>query len=351
MRAMNTGKTVLYILICTIFLIEGRSNFRTPDPRMPELITRWSDDTKTYHLKDSYLELYPLFSKFDRDYFMNHLIPDEPISYRRDPKKTVDGKELKKQVEVFIKELKRHKKEFKHFKTLKSADYNFRTVSGLIIVKFQDYPFVLKFFIKTPESFSKPLTEGFHPRCFFRMGGGINRHLSGFTRIRNIEEIRNRIKDNEYWEDRIDTPRKWFLLPEEPRWIELRGKNIGPHKEEVTELPATYGIIADAIETDKHFSIFNAVDRESSLQFAQYLESRIDAHVDNFMIEKGSLKMVLIDTEHFPTMVGLKEPLKYDNYSQWYLALSCKCFKDNFFRTKKFRRELQSNPQYELHHV
>ena len=50
------------------------------------------------------------------------------------------------------------------------------------------------------------------------------------------------------------------------------------------------------------------------LRFAHYLENRVDAHVDNFMVEKSTGIIVLIDTEHFPTMVGLKEPFEYDDY-------------------------------------
>ena len=145
---------------------------------------------------------------------------------------------------------------------LKDSDFNSRSVSGLIILKFKEYPFVLKLFIKTPETFVKPLSEGMIPRFFFRMGGGINRHLSGFTRVKNLEEIRKKIEANPEWNELIDTPRKWFWLPKNPRWIEVRSKNIGPSGELKTELPAMYGIVADFIENDKSFSLWNTEDRE-----------------------------------------------------------------------------------------
>ncbi len=346
------GAMKYILLVCTIFSVaEGRSLLRTPDPCLPEITTRWTDATKTYTLKDNYLELHPLFSKFDKEYFMDHLLPDDNIPFRRAPEKSVAGTELKKQIEVLLKELRAHKKQFKHFKTLKSDDYNFRTVSGLIILKFKDYPFVLKMFIKTPETFVKPFSEGIIPRYFFRMGGGITRHLAGFTRVKNLEELRKKIDESEYWQERIDTPRKWFLLPENPRWIELKGKHIGTSPEEITELPAVYGSVADEIQTNKYFILVNKADRQASLDFAHYVGNRIDAHIDNFMIEKGSLKMVLVDTEHFPTMVGLKEPIIYTNYTEWYMQLSLKCLKDNFCRTKKYRKALQTNPQREILHV
>lgn len=63
------------------------------------------------------------------------------------------------------------------------------------------------------------------------------------------------------------------------------------------------------------------------------------------MIEKGTKKLVIVDTEHFPTVVGFrKRPPKCKNYTSWYLQLSSKCGKETFFRTKKERRAAQTVP-------
>lgn len=344
-----TQKTIIYIIISNIIVACARSPFRPQDPLMPEIIASWPGSPKTYHLRDYCLEEYPIFHKFDRDYFMKHLLPDEPLGFRNHPDKKVLGSHLKEHIEELLIELKKQKKTFRHFKVLKDSDFNSRMVSGLIILKFKEYPFVLKLFIKTPETFVKPLSEGMIPRFFFRMGGGINRHLSGFTRIKNLEEIQRKIDEHPEWRELIDTPRKWFWLPKNPQWIEVRSKNIGRAPELRTELPAIYGIIADFIENDKSFSLWNPEDREIAINFAHYLENRVDAHVDNFMVEKSTGIIVLIDTEHFPTMVGLKEQFEYDDYPTWYCKLSCKCFKDIFLRNKKKRRDLQLNPTPELH--
>ncbi len=349
MLSRITQKTIFYIVISNFAVVLSRSPLRSQDALMPEIITRWPGSNKTYHLRDYCLEEYPIFHKFERDYFMDHLLPDEPISLRNKPDKTVNGSHLKELMEGLLKELAQKKKQFKHFKVLKESDFNSRSVSGLIIFKFKDYPFVLKLFIKTPETFVKPLSEGMIPRFFFRMGGGINRHLSGFTRVKNLEEIRKKIEANPEWNDLIDTPRKWFWLPQNPRWIEVRSKNIGPKGELKTELPAVYGIVADFIENDKSFSLWNAEDREISLRFAHYQDNRVDAHVDNFMVEKSTGIIVLIDTEHFPTMVGLNEPFEYEDYPQWYCKLSCKCFRDIFLRNKRKRRELQTHPRPQMY--
>ena len=347
MRAGITGKSIFYILLCNFLGLLGRSPLRPQDPFMPEIITCWPGSRQTHHLRDHCLEEHALFFKFDRQYFMDHLLPDDPIPFRLNLEKKVAGSVLKAQIEELLIELYQKKKKFKYFKVLKDNDFNTRSVSGLIILKFKQYPFVLKLFMKTPETFVKPLSEGIIPRFFFRMGGGINRHLSGFTRVKNLEEINKRIDESPHWRELIDTPRKWFWLPNKARWIELRGKNIG-RVDRVIELPATYGIIADFIENDKTFSIMKEEDRRISLDFANYCENRVDAHADNFMVEKSTGIIVLIDTEHFPTMVGLKEPFVYDNYVTWYSKLSAKCFRDIFLRTKKQRRELQINPSREI---
>lgn len=349
MREEIISRLIIFFTITISILLDARSPLRPRDPLMPELITCWPGESKTYHLRDYCLERHALFQKFDKQYFMDHLLPDDCIPYRLEPDKCVMGSHLKDLVEELLVELSHQAKKYKHFKILKDSDFNTRVVSGLIIFRFKNYPFVLKLFIKTPETFARPFSEGLNPRFFFRMGGGINRHLSGFTRIKNLEEIDKKIDASPYWSALIDTPRKWFLLPKNPRWIELLGKNIGPGPELKTEIPAVYGIIADFIENDASFSLMNSEDRQIALDFAHYLDNRVDAHVDNFMVEKSTGITVLIDTEHFPTMVGLKGKFHYDNYTQWYARLSGKCAKDIFLRTKQQRRNLQTHPTNELH--
>ncbi len=349
MSFVKAAELLLYIIFSNFsYDLLGRSPWRAQDPLKPELTTCWVDDRSTYfHVRDYCLEYHPLFSKFDRTYFMDHLLPDEDITFRIDTTKSVSGAHLKKLAQDVVEEIHQKKKSFTHFICIKKSNFNERTSSGLIILKYKDYPFVLKLFIKTPETFVKQ-SEGLNPVFFYRMGGGINRHLSGFTRVKNAEEIQKKIQEEPKWIERLDTPRKWFWLPKNPRWIELRGKNIGPDESPTTQLPAVYGIIADAIETKRVFSLRRTEDRKMALECVHYLGNRVDAHVDNFMIEKATGKILLVDTEHFPTMVGLKEPFHYDDYSSWYKQLINKCVKDIFGRHKKIRRELQLHPKREI---
>lgn len=348
---MTIAKKVLIILTLQIIAIASikskRSIYRPEDPLMPEIITKWSDDCQEYHLKNSHLEEHALFTKFDHDYFMEHLLPKEFIYYRNNQDKSVLGSELDKLIEHLLTELNEHKTKFKHFKVLKNQDFNHKTISGLLIVKFKKYPFVLKLFIETPETFVKPFSKGWQPCCFFLMGGGINRYLSGFTRIKNLEAIKNQISNHPEWSDKLDVPRKWFWIPAQNRWFELHSKNIGK-EDRCLKLPSIYGIIADAINTRKNFSLLNKENRKLALELSFFLGSRIDPHIDNFMLEIETGKLIIVDTEHFPTMVGLKKPIYFRNYTSWYTQLSWKFFKDKFCRYKKLRRENQYNSVPEL---
>lgn len=347
------GRVVKQLTLCTLVCISitlqsGRSPWRPRDPLLPEIKAYWSDDAKPFYLRDHCLEYHAIFCKFNRKHFDARMIPDGSISYRNLQEKTVDSKELKRLAEGVLKEIHTRKKHYTDFTVLKKTDFNVRLASGLIILKYKKYPFVLKLFVKTPQTFCKQ-AEGVVPKFFFRMGGGTNRHLAGFTRIPNLEKIRERIQENPKYSQLVDTPRKWYWTPEDMRWISIEGKNIGNNGPCKTEIPGTYGIIVDAIDTEKQFSESSEEDKKFGLEFAAYIGNRMDAHVDNLILEKGTGKIVMIDTEHFPTMVGLKEPITFDSYSSWYLQLSSKCFSDNFLRDKKFRREMQTKPRPELY--
>jgi hypothetical protein len=338
-----------YAFICITTILEsGRSPWRTEDPLEPEIRVHWSDDTKIHTLRDHCLEYHAIFCKFNKEQFESHLLPKDPIPYRNKPDQTVDPQELARLIQRLIEEIQTHKKSFTDFTVLKKSDFNPRIASGLIILKFKSYPFVLKLFLKTPESFVT-LSEGLIPKFFFRMGGGTNRHLSGFTRVPNLEKIRERIQESPHWSALVDTPRKWYWIPKDTRWITIEGKNIGTQPTCTTTIPAIYGIVVDAIEAERHFNLSNAEDIRFGLAFAQYIGNRMDAHVDNFILEKGTGKIVIIDTEHFPTMVGLKKQMNFTSYHSWYLQLSGKCIQDNFMRSKKYRREMQTNPTPEIY--
>ena len=265
-------------------------------------------------------------------------------------KKKVVGQVLHDLIEKLVVEIKEHKTSFTDFKVLKKRDFNARTCSGLIIVKFKEYPFVVKLFMETPESFVQPFTKGWQPVCFFMMGGGVNRYLTGFTRFRNLEKIRDCILKDPEWAERIDTPRKWFWIPDTCRWFQMRSKNMGSYDQYRINLPCVYAIIADAVSVDKCFTLFNKNHRQTTMRLTQYLGNRIDPHIDNFMPEKDTNKIIIADTELFAVMVGLKKPLNFTNYKSWYLKLTLKSLQDMLFRSKRYWYNQQQCPQLPLFH-
>ncbi len=340
---------ILFIQI-NIFLVMGlstkvycsRSIFRPKDPLMPELVTCWKGDNKTYSFKDQYLEEEAIFKKFDHEYFKSHSLPKGPIPYRNNLDQKVTGQKLNQLAEKLLCQLYEHKINYDDFIVLKSDDFNRRTVSGNLVLKYKDYPFVLKLFIETPESFTKPFSKGWQPACFFLMSGGINRYLSGLTRIKNLEWIKSQINQNPEYANLIDFPRKWFWMPKNNRWFELTGKNLCKPVQKIL-LPSIYGIIADAINKDEDKKVFED-DPKFGLKLSYYLNSRLDPNFENFMKEKETGKIVIVDTEHFPSMVGLKQPVYFQSYSDWYLKLAFKCLSDRLTRHKQFRRSIQFKP-------
>ncbi len=333
--------SILLVSLCIATIIQGRSVHRPKDPSLPTITTSWQEDSQYFTLADSHWEPYPLFSLFDRSFFNKRLLPTGTLSFRNNKTEHVTTVHLNTLIEQLLDEIKQQKKKYTHFTVLQKKDFNRRRGCGLIILKFNNYPFVLKFFIETPDSFINPWYKGREPVFFFYMGGGVNRHLTGLTRIKNLELINKKLKKNTYWNHRVSTPRKWYWLPKNSKWIHIQGKNIGNKKEQKTKIPGIYGIIADYIESDSALSLMNPYDRKTALTLCNDLGMIIDPHIQNFFVEKATKKLVIVDTEHFPTVVGFKEEKTFNNYFEWYLRLSAKFAKNFFFRTKDERKQAQ----------
>lgn len=333
------------IFLTPLPTLDCRSIHRPRDPYDPRINVYWEhNQTPRYEFCESHLPD-ALFNLFDKDYFLSHLLPSEPITYRHEPQKSVMGATLSALIEDLITEIfqlqRRQKKiSFKNFIILKKRDVNRRNHTGLYVVKFKDYPFVLKLFIETPQGIITPLQKGFEPIWFYYLAG-LSRHFNGFTRIKNLENIKKIVQADPYWSEKVDFPRKWFWLPKNPQWIVIEGDNIGPHTKARTQIPAIYAFICDEIIWEKPFSLKNPHDREEAIALSNFLEHRIDAHINNFGIEIQSHKIVPIDFEHFVTSVGIEDTRECKSYVQWYAQLTLNSLKRLLFRNKKERREAQ----------
>jgi hypothetical protein len=316
---------------------------RPKDPRTPEITVRLVGEHKKYSLSSFHLEKYPIFETFDKEFLMDQRLPAKSVPFR-DGKGSVDSKVLEDMIEGLLKEVKKNKKSYTNFTVLVDHNFNHREQCGLLIVKFKDYPFVVKLFMETPKTFVNPFQKGFEPTFFFYMGGGVNRHLCGFTRIKNLHVINERLAQSAYWSQRVVVPRKWFWIPKKAEWLEIVGKNIGPEKTVAAQIPAVYGIVADAIDCGSTLSMYDPEHTRMSLDLCNYLDMWIDPHIPNFMFERNTGKIAIVDTEHFPTMVGLKEIPHFDNYTSYYMYLIDKCSQNMIFCTKKDLLALQDEP-------
>lgn len=345
------SKTIqFYVLLLSIILLytelDGRSIHRKSYETIPQIVVSWSDNPKIkVSLRNSHLEQYPLFELFDKKYFQEHLLPDETIPTRYAHTKTVSGTILKNDLEFLLKEIKAKKRTYKDFITLTSKNFNRKKRVGMIILKYKHAPYIVKLSIETPASFINPYCKGLDNIWFFPMGGGINRHLAGLTRVKNRENVKKKLLANPEWADVIDVPRKWHWLPKESRSLTIQGYNIGTRNQQSIEIPNTYAIIADAIEVERELELNNMQDTDFALKVCNYLEHAIDAHINNFVVEKETGKIIIIDTEHFPSVIGIKKKIHINSYLDWYSFLIKQCGNAWFFRTKKERLAVQERSE------
>lgn len=332
------------MIILTVVIVDGRSIHRFIERKdLPTIEARWQGSTKKYSRIDSHYRQHPIFDSFDKVYFYNHLIPSGFVSFynhENKERKFVSGHTLSEYIEELLIEIKNKKRIFKNFTVLQNKNFNRKKRCGLLVLKFKDYPFVLKLFMEQPKTFVDPHCKGFEPIFFFYMSGGANRHIAGFTRIKNREYIIEWSLKNHFWKNRIKIPRKWFWLPKKASWIEIKGTNINNTKNVHTVIPGTYAIIADYV--DIHEDESDSYERNSIIMnLCNDLNMFIDPHMNNFVIKQnkrtGLPSVTIIDTEHFPTMVGLKEKTYFNDHLDWIIYLARKCLEDIFFRSKNDR--------------
>lgn len=334
-------KNIFFMIILCNNLLFGRSIYRPLDPNLPKIIIYNSLNPKLkFSLTDSHLRLFPLFKAYNQPYLNSKKLPTNPITYRNSTTKKVSGKILYQQLEDLVQEVLAGKTEFSNFKILKKRDFNVKIKCGLIVLKFKDYPFVAKLFLETPRTLARPYSKGILPMGMFVMGG-TNRHLNGFTRIKNMENIKTLIEENPKWRNYLSVPRKWFWTPAQINWIYIDGFNIGKHDTISTKFPAIYAVIADEIIPAP---IQPPSTSKRNLPLCQKLNFAIDPNYNNFIVEKGTNKLALYDTEHFPTLIGeYYRPLKAcTTYTGWYVHLARKFLRERVFATKQYQEKRQT---------
>lgn len=341
---------ILLQSIC-VSLTAHRSIYRPHGEEVPHLSAQWVEpgedgDQHTYHLYHDNLEKNAVFDQFDQEYLTQHTLPDTCV-VARDGVTKIPGIIIKVHLDELTHEILNtnvQKREYTNWKTLKNCNFNSITHAGIIIVKHKQYPIVAKLFMETPSTFVSPFSKGFEPSFFFLMGGGASRFLSGFNRIKNAEIVTKIIQDSQEWNGKIIIPKKWFWTPLDAPWFEVRGDYLAP-QQLVTRFPSIYAVVCQAIQGDGTFSITVQSERRTAIKLFHLFKNRIDPHIDNFMYEKGTGLIAIVDTEFFPYIVGFRRPLgpeEVKSYAGWYKGLAIKCMRDGFFRSKQERTLLRN---------
>ena len=241
--------------------------------------------------------------------------------------------ELDQLMNEFVEELKAGQTSFQHFKVLKDKDFNYKTLSGLIVVKFKNYPFVLKLSIEHPHTMAQPYEKSFEATCIFFVGGNL-RHLSNFTRIENLEYVKNVLSYNPYYLENLTFPRKWYWQPKRNYNLNITWHKTPYCSEELITMPSIYGVVSDFIETEEWPQ---QELNKLAMRISADVGFALDPHAGNCVKEKSNNKFTLLDTEDFRIMSGIDHTLKSKKYFGWYLEMAGLALQRYAGRTKQER--------------
>lgn len=346
-------KKLIYLFLFIFFhqSVESRSIHRPKNSSTPSISIRPSDQSiadswlaiktkkhlkskKNHTLKNQFLRIKPLIQGFDSQIFQQYHIPSNEQILFKNKKGSVDSSILQELAEEVLEEIKVGQKEFNHFTVLKCKDFNFKSLSGLIVLKYKDYPFVLKLSIEHPHTMVQPYTKSFEATALFMIGGTL-RHLSNFTRITNLHDLQRILKFNPYYTDKIDFPRKWYWRPEH-NYDLLVTWNQTPHRaEEKITIPSAYAVISDLVDIDESYPQKELTNM--AMKVAIDTRFLIDPHSGNTVMDKSTHKFTMLDTENFKMMTGLEHTMSAKTYAGWYAELVSSSLKKYCGRTKKER--------------
>jgi hypothetical protein len=349
--------SAIFLSIVTSCLIECRNPRRPVDTSIPTITVSSCDPEyactwaaidsgyeplkSDYQLKNRYLRINPIKNGFNQEYFQKHLLPENTIEFRNKTG-SVSGSTLSHLAQELLEEIKVGQKKFSNFKILKDRDFNYQTLSGLLILKYKNYPFVLKISIEHPHTMVQPFSKSLEATGIFVIGGNL-RHLTNFTRISNLERIKNILNYNPFYLQSLSYPRKWFWKPEKIHDLKVVWNCNG--QQDTIFLPNVYATVSDFIEAEAYQP--QADLNRLSMKVATDTGFLIDPHSGNIVIEKDTHKYVLLDTEDFRMMAGLDRSMKAKKYVGWYIELVCNSIQTMLFRTKKERLK-QSTVQVNL---
>lgn len=326
----------LLALACTQFVL-GRSIYRPRDLNAPHIEVSDAQYPRSYFLYDTHIRSEHVFDAYNAAYLKQFMLPQGQLAARHNPDHRIDTAKVKQIIEQLIVDVLAGKRQYHGVTVLKNKDFNRHQKTGLLIVELEGFPLVIKLFIESAHSLVRPYGKGLEMSMVF-LGGGAWRHTEGFTRFKNLEDLKNYVAASDTWRDKVVFPQKWFYLPEDPRWLTIKAVNVGEPGERTVQIPGVYAVICEKIE--KH--PVKTVSLETSLTFCTDVDYVMDPHVRNFMIELQTEKIAIIDTEYFPWLLGFREKIKpVNSYVTWYANLAGKSMADKFAASKRDRKKRQ----------
>jgi len=330
-----------------MFLLSGcghhfnnsRSPLRKPTYHVPTLVISDAESSVPYARTSNYYKRYPIFTAFDQQFFTEHLLPCEGIYSSNGTHEHIAHEYIDQTMHQILAAVRAHEHTFPGCTIIRDANFNYSTGCGLLILKCNQYPFVIKLFKENAESFIQPFSKGFEPSTFFFMAGGSNRHIAGLSRIPNREYLLSRLENNPLWQGRISIPRKWYWVPDPIEWLTIDGYFVDSTCHIQTKIPSMYAIIADYVESDVPCCLSTDTQKKLIISLALACASRLDPHIKNFIIQQKDATITplitIIDTEDHRCMTGISEPVPFETYFEWYTLLTAKFIKDALFTTKK----------------
>ena len=178
----------------------------------------------------------------------------------------------------------------------------------------------------------QPFSKSFEANGIFISGGSL-RHLSNFTRIPNLHRIKNMLCYNPFYLNTLDYPSKWFWKPDKIHDLQIVWHCNG--EQQTIVLPSVYATISDFIATEAYQP--QADLNRLAMKVASDTGFLIDPHSGNIVIEQGTHRYVLLDSEDFRLMVGLDHSMKATKYIGWFLELTSNSISTISLRTKERR--------------
>jgi hypothetical protein len=264
-----------------------------------------------------------VFEAFDQKYFDTYYLPKTDITHRNKPHQSTSGTTLATIVDQTVQSIIQTGQPTDETEIMKSSGFSFSHKAGVIILRCKNHPFIMKVFIENTQSLAHPFRKGLEAIGIFIMSGGLNRYLTGFSRVKNLYTFKTEISQHPYWQSKIDAPRAWFYTPDNTPYFSMYGSRFFENATYYADMPAIYAIICDEI-----FGSSENIDSQTTLQLFQDFDNHIDPNPSNFLREYETQKIVLIDAEYFPSIVGLDRHMYVSSYFSWYMQLAIKCAKD-----------------------